>query len=129
MTAFSWPGLRHTAKGWLFERTIERNIKKGSRISTDEFGGYRNLKAMGYDHKTVNHSIEEWVNMDTHTNSIEGHWSQLKRSIAGTHIHVSKTHLWKYVAEFSYRRNFRHSHSEMFDRLVASLSLPRLVET
>ena len=93
-----------------------------------------------YDHETVNHSQGEYVRYPnlveflagketiTHVNTLEGHWSQLKRSIHGTHVHVSGKHLWKYVSEFSYRRNFRHSHVEMFNRLVASFSLPRLVE-
>ena len=116
-------------KSWLVERTIERNVRRGSTISTDEFSGYRNLGPMGYTHGTVNHSIEQWVDGIHHTNSIEGHWSQLKRSIRGTHIHVSSKHLWKYVSEFSYRRNMRHSHRAMFDRLVSSFSLPRLAET
>jgi hypothetical protein len=36
---------------------------------------------------------------------------------------------WKYVSEFSYRRNMRHSHSAMFNLLVNAFALPRLVET
>ena len=69
------------------------------------------------------------VNDIHHTNTLEGHWSLLKRAIRGTHVHISSKHAWKYVGEFTYRRNFRHSHRAMFDRLVASFSLPRLVET
>jgi transposase len=76
----------------------------------------------------VAHGADEWVKGIHHTNTIEGHWSQLKRSIRGTHIHVSPKHLWKYVSEFSYRRNFRDSHQGMFNRLVASFALPRLQE-
>jgi transposase len=75
------------------------------------------------------HSAKEYVRGETHTNTLEGHWSQLKRSIKGTHVHVSQKHLWKYVAEFSYCRNFRDSHEGMFNRLVASFSQPRLAET
>lgn len=36
---------------------------------------------------------------------------------------------WKYVAEFTYRRNMRHSHSAMFDLLIRAFRLPRLAET
>lgn len=50
----------------------------------------------------------------------------MKRSIRGTHVHVSQKHLWKYVSEFSYRRNFRFSHGAMFNRLVAAFVMPRL---
>jgi len=115
-------------KAYVLERTIERNVTRGSTVSTDEWIGYQNLGPMGYTHGTVNHSKDEWVDGIHHTNSIEGHWSQLKRSIKGTHVHVSKKHLWKYVSEFSYRRNHRHSHRAMFDLLVFSLSLPRLAD-
>jgi len=115
-------------KSLVLEKTIEHNIQPGSTISTDEWVGYTNLGPMGYEHGTVNHSVEQWVDGIHHTNSIEGHWSQLKRSIRGTHIHVSRKHLWKYVSEFSYRRNWRASHSAMYNRLVVSLSLPRLAD-
>ncbi len=64
-----------------------------------------------------------------HTNSIEGHWSQLKRSIKGTHVDISSKHGWKYIAEFSYRRNMRHSQWVMFNLLVQAFSLPRLRES
>jgi hypothetical protein len=64
-----------------------------------------------------------------HTNSIDGHWSLLKRAIKGTRVHVSTKHAWKYVADFSYRRNMRHSHSAMFNLLIHAFALPRLTET
>jgi transposase len=105
---------------------IENNVEPGSTVTTDEYRGYRDLTKMGYQHGTVNHSAEEWVNGAHHTNTIEGHWSQLKRSIRGTHIQVSAKHLWKYVAEFSYRRNTRNCHRTMFGQLVSAFSLPRL---
>jgi len=73
-------------------------------------------------------SEEEWVNGIHHVNSIEGYWSQLKRGIKGTHIHVSPKHLWKYVSEFSYRYNMRKTPETMFPRLISSLSLPRLAD-
>ncbi|MBL6853446.1 MAG: IS1595 family transposase [Alphaproteobacteria bacterium] len=113
---------------YVLERAIKRNVEKGTTISTDEWKGYNNLEPMGYVHGTVNHSDDEWVNGIHHTNSIEGHWSQLKRAIRGTHVHVSRKHLWKYVSEFSYRRNMRHSHRTMFDRLFCAISLPRLAD-
>jgi transposase-like protein len=89
---------------------------------------YRDLAGIGFNHGAVNHAKEVWVDGITHTNGIEGHWGQLKRSIKGTHIHVSSKHLWKYVSEFSYRRNNRGNHYAMFARLVASLSQPRLAD-
>ena len=70
--------------------------------------------------KRWTHSREEWVRGDVHTNSIEGFWSQIKRSIRGTHIHVSKKHMAKYLGEFEYRYNMRHRPEMMFVRLLMS---------
>jgi transposase-like protein/DNA-directed RNA polymerase subunit RPC12/RpoP len=108
------------------EPIIKKNVERSTMISTDEHGAYRDLAGIGFNHGTVNHAQEVWVDGITHTNSIEGHWGQLKRFIKGTHIQVSSKHLWKYVSEFSYRRNNRGSHYGMFKKLVISLSRPRL---
>ncbi|MGA2017220.1 MAG: transposase, partial [Opitutaceae bacterium] len=64
-----------------------------------------------------NHSADEWVAGIAHTNSIEGFWSQLKRSINGTFHHVSKQHLQAYVDEFAFRYNRRTSERSMFDHV------------
>jgi hypothetical protein len=111
------------------EKIVQANVAKGSTVSTDEWDGYNKLQSLGYEHGSVTHSKEEWVNRAHHTNTLEGHWSQFKRAVKGTHIHISEKHAWKYVGEFTYRRNFRLSHRAMLDRLVSSFSLPRLAET
>ena len=100
------------------EQHICENIARGSKISTDDHGAYRYLKYIGYDHASVNHSLKEYVRGTTHTNSLEGFWSMLKRSIRGTHVHVSAKHLAKYLGEFEFRYNLRHSPELMFLRLV-----------
>ena len=56
-----------------------------------------------------NHSIHEYVNKDSYTNTIEGFWSQLKRSIHGTYHMVSQRYLQDYVNEFTFRYNHRKS--------------------
>jgi transposase len=103
---------------------IVNNVAPGTTISTDEMSTYKELGDGPYQHGTVNHHVGEYVSGIHHTNTLEGHWSLLKRAIRGTHTHVSPKHLWKYVCEFSYRRNMRHSHSLMFDHLLVSLSRP-----
>lgn len=89
------------------EPLITSNVLPGSTISTDELHSYKILQVSPYKHGVVNHSDGEYVRGIHYTNTLEGHWSQLKRSIRGTHVHVSSKHLWKYVSEFSYRRNYR----------------------
>ena len=103
------------------ETLILDKIMRGSVIRTDELGSYRALARHGYRHETVNHSADEWVRGETHVNSIEGFWSQLKRSIRGTHIHVSAKHLPKYLGEFEFRYNMRKFPNLMFARLLLSL--------
>jgi hypothetical protein len=50
----------------------------------------------------------------------------MKHAIKGTHVSISTKHAWKYVSEFSYCRNMRHTHSGMFNLLVQSFALPLL---
>lgn len=60
-----------------------------------------------YTHTTVSHSKLEYVRGDAYTNTIEGFWSHLKRSIDGTHHAVSPKYLQLYMDEFAFRYNFR----------------------
>jgi transposase-like protein/predicted RNA-binding Zn-ribbon protein involved in translation (DUF1610 family) len=107
------------------EGIINENIPAGTTISTDEHRSYNGLKH-AYDHGTVNHSAKEYVRGIHHVNGLESHWSLFKRAVKGTHVHISAKHAWKYVSEFSYRRNMRHSHRSMFNLLVEAFALPRL---
>lgn len=102
------------------EAVILDKIKTGSRISTDELASYAKLYRHGYRHGTVNHSADQWVKGVIHVNGIEGFWSQLKRSIRGTHVHVSARHLGKYLGEFEFRYNLRKAPHLMFPRLMLS---------
>jgi transposase-like protein len=97
---------------------INEKIDKGTTISSDEWKAYQDLQYNGYEHGTVKHGVKQYVNGIHHTNSIEGFWSILKRSIKGTHVHVSKKHLAKYLGEFEFRYNMRANPSLMFDRLI-----------
>jgi hypothetical protein len=59
-------------------------------------------------HKTVVHSIGEYVRGDAHTNTVEGYFSIFKRGIYGVyHLyhHVSQQHLKRYLGEFDFRYN------------------------
>ena len=97
---------------------IHQNVEKGSLLQTDELLSYRKIE--GYTHETVDHKSGEYVRGRSHTNTIEGFWSQIKRSIKGTHIHVSGKHMAKYLGEFEYRYNMRSTPELMFPRLLAS---------
>jgi transposase-like protein len=100
---------------------IKDNVKKGSMIMTDEFVIYQSLTSSGYEHQTVNHGSKQYVEGIKHTNTIEGFWSQLKRSVNGTYHAVSPKYLQTYVDEFAYRYNQRKSESPLFLGLVEKL--------
>ncbi len=108
---------------------VMKNVQRGSIVSSDEWVAYHDLAKWGYKHGKVQHSAKEYVSGIHHVNSLEGYWSQLKRSIRGTHVHASPKHLWKYISEFSYRYNMRkEGHATMFQGLIYSLRLPHLTE-
>ena len=100
---------------------IAENVAPGSTVHTDELASYRGVDRAGYGHETVNHGLGEYVSGDSHVNGLEGFWARLKLSIHGTHVHVSRKHLPKYVKEFEYRYNRRKRPDAIFGDLVASL--------
>ena len=100
---------------------ILEQLPPGTRISSDEWPPYKVLTGLGYDHQTVEHGRKQWAVGDTHVNTLEAFWSMLKRSIRGTHIHVSPKYLPKYLGEFEYRYNLRKRPELMFGRLLANL--------
>ena len=93
-------------------------IEKDSEVFTDEFLSYRDIKKYDFDHDVVKHHIKEYVRGNVHTNTIEGFWSQLKRSIHGTYHSVSPQHLQLYVDEFAWRYNHRKSPTSLFELLL-----------
>lgn len=99
---------------------IAANVLPGTAVHTDQNHTYRNLPKMGYGHAAVNHNRDEWVRDNCHVQTIEGFWSQLKRSINGTHISVSGKHLWKYAKEAEYRFNRRHRPEAMLPELLST---------
>jgi transposase-like protein len=94
-------------KGKTLQPIINRSVKKNSTVITDELLSYNKVGNNGYAHETIKHAVKEYVRGKIHTNNIEGFWSQLKRSIDGTHHAVSPKHLQSYVDEFVYRYNGR----------------------
>ncbi|HWZ15411.1 MAG TPA: IS1595 family transposase [Mucilaginibacter sp.] len=97
---------------------VKGNVEAGTRLITDGHGAYRALA--GYmSHEVVNHLQDEYVRPgNIHTNTVEGFFSHLKRTIGGTHIHVSKKHLEKYANECSFRYTHRDEGQLMFHRIL-----------
>ena len=87
---------------------IDRTVHdKAEAIYTDDLKSYLGIADEDTRHETVNHSEEEWVVGDVHTNNIEGVWSLFKRSIVGTFHKMSKKHMDRYLEELEWRHNNR----------------------
>lgn len=94
---------------------IQANIRPDAIVYTDDLLSYGRLTRLGFSHKSVQHSQQVYVLADDiHTNTIEGFWSQLKRSIDGTYHHVTAKYLQGYVDEYSWRYSHRHDKRAMF---------------
>lgn len=105
---------------------IAENVPKGSTIHTDSSHLYTPLDGV-FDHNVIKHEQGEYVRGFSHTNSIEGFWSNLKRGIYGIYHHVSPEHLQKYVDEFTLRYNTRtFETSNRFDVILANVSGKKL---
>jgi transposase-like protein len=84
---------------------VRRNVSAlASLVATDDHRAYQYLSRT-YRHRVVRHSKGEYVLGATHTNTIEGRWSLLKRKIFGIHHWVSPKHLHRYVAEVAWTLN------------------------
>ncbi len=107
---------------------VNEHVADGAEaIFTDEHDGYRGIGDENTRHETVNHSAEEWVRADVHTNTVEGVWSLFKRSIVGSYHQLSEKHLSAYLDEFAFRfgnRNNPYWFRDTLLKLIESDNLP-----
>ena len=89
---------------------VRGNVAKETRHYTDGASWYQG-NAMGLEggHDWVDHSKDEYVRGDVHTNTIEGFFSIFKRGMKGIYQHCSEKHLHRYLAEFDFRYNNREA--------------------
>jgi transposase-like protein len=102
---------------------IEKGVKDGTVVMTDDFSSYNILDKKKYNkrffHFTVNHSKGQYYNNGIHTNGIENFWSVLKKGVFGIYIHMSGKYLQMYVDEFCFRQNTRKDEDLDFGTLVS----------
>src|SRR5581483_4204445 len=87
------------------QKEVLNAVKYGSKVYTDEWLGYDNLRVR-FVHDVVKHS-ETYVNGQVHTQGIENFWSLLKRTLRGTYVAVEPFHLDRYLDEQVFRYNNR----------------------
>lgn len=106
-------GVARSRDGAALGRFIRENVEDSVKfVYTDDYIGYKTvpeLRDEDTSHETVNHSQNEWLRGEVHTNTIEGVWSLLKRSIIGSYHHVSMKHLPAYLDELEWRYNNRRN--------------------
>ena len=66
-------------------------------------------------HSIIQHK-EQYADRDTHTNTIEGFWSLLKKAWYGLHHLYSTEYTPVYVAEQCYKYNYREEN--IFDKFL-----------
>ncbi|MGF1631283.1 MAG: IS1595 family transposase [Kiloniellaceae bacterium] len=88
------------------ETIVRPNIDGYSIIMTDDNAAYDDLDKHFWKHKSVRHK-ETFVRGIVHTNFAESYHSLLKRSIIGTHHHISEKHLSRYLQEREFHWNRR----------------------
>jgi transposase-like protein len=93
--------------GTLRWKQLSENVSYTATLMTDEARQYTEIGKSFADHQSVNHSAEEYVRGDAHTNTVEGFFSILKRGMYGVYQHCSSHHLHRYTAEFDFRYNHR----------------------
>jgi IS1 family transposase/transposase-like protein len=101
------------------EKFIRESVStKVSLLCTDQWVGYKHLNK-DFPHVAVDHSQGDYVVGAVHTNTIEGFWSLVKRSMIGTYHKVSKRYLPLYVAEAQFRYNNRLN-ADIFGEAIRS---------
>ena len=98
------------------------NVGADATVYTDEHQAYRGLP----NHDTVNHSADEYVRGQVHTNTVESAWSLFDRAVIGSFHNISKKHLPAYLDEFEFRFNNRENpylFRDTIKRMIASDNL------
>lgn len=93
-------------------RRLKQHVAQSAHLNTDESPLYKKTGKEFASHDTVNHSVEEYSRQDKSgrlatTNTAEGFFGNSKRSLDGTHHHVSGEHLPLYLAELDHKYNTR----------------------
>ena len=86
---------------------VRQNVRRESHFMTDEARHYVALGKEFAAHGAVNHTAEEYVRGDIHTNTVEGFYSIFKRGMKGIYQHCKEKHLHRYLAEYDFRYSNR----------------------
>jgi transposase-like protein len=100
---------------------------KRTHLHTDGGAGYRHIAPQFAAHEWVDHKGGEYTRGNVSTSLNEGFHSQLKRSLDGTHHHVSVEHLQRYLNQFAWLyTNCKLTDSQRMRTLIGNVDGRRL---
>ena len=110
-----------TLTDWVLQTTQPLSV-----TYTDEWKGYTDLPTYQRVHRTVNHGKKEWAKdndddgiRETHTNTIEGIWTGLRKFLR-TFRGVAKKNLHQYCAIFEWYYNTKTVSNQFIQALCFS---------
>jgi len=107
----------------VLSKEIQKGITSNATIYSDTHGSYKHLTSAGYIHFMINHSIQEYVSGDRHTQNVENLWSNIKRGVTGVYRHVDPKYLQAYVDEYTFRYSNRKVQPKyMFDLILSNIA-------
>ena len=85
-------------------------MQPGSIIHTDMWAAYNGLNQLGYQHRTVNHTLH-FVDPQTsvHTNHVEGMWQKAKAKFKSQMGSTNREMIPDYLSEFMWVQRFREN--------------------
>ena len=100
---------------------IQGAVHPRTTIISDQWAAYNRLNQLGFQHETVNHSIN-FVDPNTgaHTNGIEGHWRHAKQRSKrqyGTH----RSMMDSYMCEWMWRQRNRDERC-LFEKMLSDIA-------
>lgn len=82
-------------------------VEQNSLIRSDELPAYGNLKLMGYEHETVNHSLEFSTDDGVNQNQAESFFSRMRRATIGIYHRITPKYMMDYACEMAWREDVR----------------------
>lgn len=112
----------------LLNALAEQAELKVTYLQTDGAMPYRGIAHHTAGHEAVDHDAGIWkLKGGASTNLAEGYFSQFKRSIDGTHHHVSTEHLDRYLAQFDFMYSYcKDTDSARMRRILGQVEGRRL---
>jgi hypothetical protein len=83
-------------------------------LFTDEWNCYTTLATSYQGHRRIKHRAKIYAVGDTHTQTVEGFFGLVKNGIRGVYRSVSIEYLQRYLDEYCFRLNNRHTGVPMF---------------